>query len=75
MNNHRVLDIDVRGLEPPQPLIRVLQALADLHEGEELRARTDSQPVHLLPLLADRGYVGETQEQIDGSFVTRIHLG
>jgi tRNA 2-thiouridine synthesizing protein A len=48
--------LDLRGLEPPQPLVRSLEAAAELHPGEDLVLVTDRQPVHLLPLLVERGY-------------------
>ena len=67
-----VLEVDARGLEPPQPLVKILEALATLPEGARLRARTDRRPMHLYAQLEERGYVGETEEQRDGSFVTHV---
>jgi uncharacterized protein (DUF2249 family) len=68
-----VLEVDARGLEPPQPLVKILEALATLPEGAQLRARTDRRPMHLYAQLEERGFVGESEEQKDGSFVTQIH--
>ncbi len=73
--NENIVDIDARGLEPPQPLMRILEALSQLPEGSEVRARTDRKPIHLFPLLADRGFLGESEGQNDGSFITRIRRG
>jgi uncharacterized protein (DUF2249 family) len=67
-----VLDVDARGLEPPQPLVKILEALAGLPAGAELRARTDRRPMHLYPQLAGRGFAAETEEQSDGSYLTHI---
>jgi len=67
-----VLDVDARGLEPPQPLVKILEALATLPEAAQLRARTDRRPMHLYAQLEERGFVGETEEQPDGSFVTHV---
>lgn len=67
-----VLDVDARGLEPPQPLVVILETLANLPECGEMRARTDRRPLHLYAHLAERGFVGETKEQNDGSFLTTI---
>ena len=64
--------VDARGLEPPQPLVLILEAMARLPEHGELRAQTDRRPLHLYPLLEQRGFTGETEEQSDGSFVTTI---
>jgi uncharacterized protein (DUF2249 family) len=67
-----VLDVDARGLEPPQPLVVILEALASLPEGGEMRAHTDRRPLHLYAQLEERGFTGETEEQPDGRFVTTI---
>ncbi|MEK7706770.1 MAG: DUF2249 domain-containing protein [Verrucomicrobiota bacterium] len=67
-----LVDVDARGLEPPQPMVIILEALTALPAAAELRARTDRRPVHLHPLLETRGFTGESQEQSDGSFITHI---
>jgi TusA-related sulfurtransferase len=67
-----VKEVDARGLEPPQPLITILEALAQLPEGGQIRAHTDRRPLHLYAHLEERGFTGETKEQEDGSFVTTI---
>ena len=67
-----VIDVDARGLEPPQPLVVILEALARLPEGTGMRARTDRRPLHLYAHLAERGFTGETEPQPDGSFFTTI---
>lgn len=68
----KIIDVDARGLEPPQPMVRILEALAGLRKGDKLRALTDRRPVHLYPHLEERGFVGESEEQKDGSFITHI---
>jgi uncharacterized protein (DUF2249 family) len=67
-----VLEVDTRGLEPPQPLVKILEALPTLPQGAGLRAHTDRRPMHLYAQLEERGFVGETEEQQDGSFITHI---
>jgi uncharacterized protein (DUF2249 family) len=67
-----VLEVDARGLEPPQPLVKVLEAAATLPRGARLRAHTDRRPMHLYAQLETRGFVGESEEQPDGSFVTYV---
>jgi hypothetical protein len=67
-----LVDVDARGLEPPQPMVKILETLAVLPAAAELRAHTDRRPVHLYPLLEARGFTGESQEQSDGSFITHI---
>jgi uncharacterized protein (DUF2249 family) len=68
-----VIEVDARGLEPPQPLVKILEALATLPEGALLRAHTDRRPMHLYAQLEERGFAGKTEEQPDGSFVTHVH--
>ena len=64
--------VDARGLEPPQPMQRILEALASLPEGATLRARTDRRPMLLYPKLEERGYRYETHEADGDGFETRI---
>jgi uncharacterized protein (DUF2249 family) len=66
------IEVDARGLEPPQPLVKILEALAALPEGARLRAHTDRRPMHLYAQLEERGFVGESEEQADGSFITHV---
>jgi uncharacterized protein (DUF2249 family) len=66
------LTVDARGLEPPEPLERILESLAGLPADGELLARTDRRPMHLYPLLEARGFTATTEENPDGSCVTRI---
>lgn len=67
-----VVEVDARGLEPPQPLVTILEAVAQLPEGQELRAHTDRRPMHLYSQLEERGFIGESEEQEDGGFITTI---
>lgn len=51
--------IDVRGLEPPEPMRRTLAALEALGPGESLIQLIDRVPRFLLPLLEGRGITWE----------------
>lgn len=64
---------DCRGLEPPQPLVAILEVLSGVPTGGSLRTLTDRPPVQLYPHLAERGFAWETEEHHDGSFITHIH--
>ena len=68
----KVLELDARGLEPPQPLAKILEAVAHLPANTELHARTDRRPMHLYAHIEERGFIAETKEQSDGSFLTHI---
>ena len=52
--------IDVSGLEPPQPMEVILDALADLPPDDHLRVRLRRDPVPLYRLLAQMGYCWKT---------------
>ena len=67
-----IIEVDARGLVPPQPMVKILEALASLPQGGQVHARTDRRPVHLYAQLEARGFTGETQDQGDGSFITAI---
>lgn len=68
-----VVEVDARGLEPPQPLAVILEAVSQLPTGAALSTRTDRRPMHLYGHLAERGFVGETEETPDGTYLTHIH--
>lgn len=65
-----VQHVDARGLEPPEPLIRILNALESLPCGMRLRALTDRKPCHLFGEAEQRGFRHDSREQPDGSWVT-----
>jgi uncharacterized protein (DUF2249 family) len=75
--SHRATDgtIDVRGLEPPEPMMRILVALEKLTTGSELRAITERRPVLLYPELQVRGARFASEERADGSWLTTIVRG
>src|SRR5262245_33868489 len=58
--------LDVRGLEPPQPMVRVLQEIEQLGPGAELEVRHDRRPVFLYPQLDERDILHETDEPEPG---------
>lgn len=53
---NETIDIDVCGLEPPEPLERVLEALALLQPGQTLRMLIDREPRPLYGILERNGY-------------------
>jgi len=52
----RVIEMDNRGLEPPQPLVRIMNALADMGPDDILVATMPHRPMHLYPILDERGF-------------------
>jgi uncharacterized protein (DUF2249 family) len=69
-SNGGVEQIDARGLEPPEPLMRILVALETLPAGKRLRAITDREPCHLFGEAEQRGFRHDCSEQADGSWIT-----
>ena len=54
--------LDVRGLEPPEPLVRTLAALESLPGGHQLVHLNVRVPQLLFPILAERGFACEVDE-------------
>lgn len=61
-----VVVLDVRDLEPPEPMMRTLAALEQLPAGGTLVQLNVRVPQFLLPLLEERGFVYEVREQEPG---------
>ena len=66
------LTIDVRGMEPPLPMVRVLERLDTLDEGAKLEVIHDRRPMFLYPQLDERGFAHETDEPEPGGVRIRI---
>lgn len=66
-----LLELDVRGLEPPAPMMRIMQALAR-SPHEPLRVRIHREPLPLYELLVERGFEWRTTPLEDGSFEVLI---
>ena len=64
--------VDARGLEPPEPMEKVMQVLALLRPGQSIRMLLHREPFPLYAILAERGYHHETRMEADGSYVILI---
>jgi uncharacterized protein (DUF2249 family) len=69
---NRRLVIDVRGLEPPEPMVCILEAIERLNAGEIIEVLHERRPLFLYPQLDERGFVHETDEPEAG--VVRIRI-
>lgn len=58
-----VVVLDVRDLEPPEPMVRTFEALATLPRGKTLMQINVRVPQFLLPKLDEQGFVYEIREQ------------
>lgn len=67
-----VVELDVRGLEPPEPLLRTLEALENLPAGGTLVQVNVRVPQVLLPILAERGFAYEIDETRPDVVLVRI---
>jgi len=70
MSEHRILD--ARGLEPPEPLGRVVDMIAGLREGDTLKLLIDQEPRLLYPILERSGYGHRTEEGLHSVFEVTI---
>lgn len=59
--------LDLRGLQPPEPIVRIFEAL-DRSPGEPLRAILPHEPVPLYALLRERGYSCSGEQRADGGY-------
>lgn len=64
--------LDVRGLEPPEPMMRTLAALEHLPEGVTLVQVNVRTPQFLLPILAERGFEHQVDETEPDRVLVRI---
>jgi tRNA 2-thiouridine synthesizing protein A len=58
-----VVVLDVRGLEPPEPMMQTLAALEALPPGAVLVQLNARPPQFLLPILEERGFTYEIRQQ------------
>ena len=64
--------LDVRNLEPPEPLLRTLEALEHLPDGHELVHVNQRVPQLLFPVLAERGFACEVDDADPERVLVRI---
>lgn len=62
------ITLDVRGLEPPEPMERVLEALSTLGSGRQLLMIIDRQPRPLYRILENNGYAYRETFKPEGIF-------
>jgi uncharacterized protein (DUF2249 family) len=70
--DENTLVLDVRGLEPPEPLMRTLTALETLPEGQQLLQVNARVPQFLFPMLVERGFACEVDESRADRVLVRI---
>ncbi|WP_334072868.1 MULTISPECIES: DUF2249 domain-containing protein [Paenibacillus] len=63
----KTIELDNRGLEPPQPMVRTLAALGKCRPGDEVHIHNDRVPVFLIEELNTLGCTFTVEEQTDGT--------
>lgn len=64
--------LDVRGLQPPEPLMRTLAALDTLPDGHQLVHVNARVPELLFPMLAERGFACELDDSRADRVLVRV---
>lgn len=64
--------IDARGLEPPEPFERALEALAELEAGQQFTLLLDRLPHPLIRVLERDGYSHDVTFRDDGAVALLI---
>ena len=60
--NEEVFELDVRNLEPPEPMVRILETLPKLSDNTVLVVHHHREPLMLYDKLAERGYSATTNK-------------
>lgn len=63
-----MIELDVRGLAPPEPFEHIMQALQMLPDGASLRVLIHREPFPLYEVLKGNGYTWQATELADGNF-------
>ncbi len=63
-----VIHVDNRGLEPPEPMIRILAIVQQLVPGQRMEALNERRPMLLYPKIEELGLAHETDELPEGGY-------
>ena len=66
----RKIELDNRGLQAPEPMVRILGALAALGSGDSIVALMDHEPLLLYPELERRGFAWKFEDTPAGFVIT-----
>lgn len=66
------VQLDNRGLSPPEPMLRILAALESLGHGGRIVAKLDRRPIFLFPELDERGCTYTCDPAAEGGFLLTI---
>jgi hypothetical protein len=69
----QITELDNRGLDPPEPLLRIMDAVATMDTDGRIVALMDREPLLLYPMLEDRGLGWTIEEHAEGWY--RLEIG
>jgi len=61
-----MITLDCREMAPPEPMVVVLEALQNKKPDDQIMMIHRHNPVHLLPILAARGFIYQVEEKGEG---------
>jgi uncharacterized protein (DUF2249 family) len=67
-----IIEIDARGLQPPEPYERVVSAIETFKPGDEIVLLLHREPQPLFSMLARNGYRYSVTHRDDGTVCIRI---
>ncbi|PCJ43295.1 MAG: hypothetical protein COA81_04445 [Alphaproteobacteria bacterium] len=67
-----VLEMDLRGLEPPNPMIAILKVIESGKAGDKFIVRLMRNPVYLYPELVERNWQAQVLEERDDGLRVEI---
>jgi hypothetical protein len=67
-----LVEMDVRGMEPPGPMVAILEKLVELGPGARLRVQHHREPIFLYEKLRARGYAARTERRGERDYLVHI---
>lgn len=68
----KTIEIDVRGLEPPEPMVRIIETLPQVDQSTVLLVHHHREPMMLYDKLEHLGYEASTEKVSEGYYRVRI---
>ena len=69
---HRHVVLDVRGMQPPEPLERVIEAIGDFVPGDTLKLVIDCEPKPLFRVLQANNYLWRVEPGDESNYEITI---
>ncbi|CAG1004586.1 hypothetical protein BURK1_03127 [Burkholderiales bacterium] len=69
---HRHVVLDVRGMQPPEPIERVLETIGDFHAGDTLKLVIDCEPKPLFRILQANDYSWRVEPGTESNYEITI---